>query len=123
MMTPVRLLAVLVVLAAACKAESPSPEKLPAAPDKSQPGIAVVAPAEPQAIRPVQVVLTPEQQQMEIGAEELYQRAYIVRDSDPERARKMFRQVADRAPAGTAVREKALRQLDAMDPPAPDAAQ
>lgn len=90
---------------------------MPAAPDPVQPAIAIVPPAEPQQIRPVQVVLTPKQEEESSDAEDLFQQAYLLRDSQPERAKKMFMQVVIQSPRGSKTQEKAMAQLAAMNAP------
>ena len=49
----------LTLLFLCCTTRPPEPEKLLAAPDKSQPGIAIVGPPAPQEIRPQQLVPSP----------------------------------------------------------------
>lgn len=48
--------------------------------------------------------------------DELYQKAYMLKDSEPAEAKKLFRLVTEIAPAGSTTYEKAKNQLAAMAP-------
>lgn len=105
---------VLILALAACKSEAPAAPAGPA-PDPVTPGVAIAELKAPQQIRPPQVVLVPDEQRapQDTDAEDLFQRAYMIRDAQPAEARKMFFQVALKGSGTT--REKARNQLDAMD--------
>ena len=70
--------------------------------------VPVVAPRDPRAPAPVY----PE-------ARELYLRAYVLRDSEPEAAAELFRRVAEMTPEGNDLHTKAMARLLELAPDRP----
>lgn len=107
-----RVSSVLVLgLIAGCKSQ---PDTLPARPDPAQPAVAVVAPAAPQQVRPEQVVLAPAAEQADGDAQDLYERAYMLRESHPGESMRLFQEAARRAPNDAQLAAKVRDQLGAI---------